>query len=345
MQTPQDFIKHVAGGNNLGRDQAALAMEGIMTGDWSPAQIGAYLTALHMKGETQDEITGSAYVMRAKAFHLEVKNRPLVDIVGSGGDSLRTLNVSTLAALVCAGAGLRIAKHGNRAMTGMCGSADILEGLGVNLDISPADAIHGVDENGFTFLFAPHFHQSMKHAIGPRKDIGVPSIFNYLGPLTNPLAAEFYLMGVNRRQNTELFTNVLVGLGCQRSLLVHGSDGMDEITLSGPTHVVEQNKGDISTYEIRPQDFGMEPVPLAELTLPDKETSIATARSVIKGQGPAHQENMVVLNAGAAIYVGGKADSIAAGVEMARETLKSGAALKVLEKVAAYTASRKTQAG
>ncbi len=341
MQSPQEVLRYVAAGNDLTQDQAAVVMEGIMTGEWTPAQIGAYLTALHMKGETREEITGSAYVMRSKAFKLEVKNRPLLDIVGSGGDALSTLNVSTLSGLVAAGAGVTVAKHGNRAMTGMCGSADILEGLGVALDISPADAIHGIDENGFAFLFAPHFHQSMKHAVGPRRDIGVPSIFNHLGPLTNPVAAECYLIGVNHKDNLERFTGVLSGLGCERSLLVHGSDGMDEITLTGPTYLVENRDGEVRSYKIAPEDFGMERVTLAQLSMPDKETAIRTARAVIDGKGEAHHENLIALNAGAGIYAAGKADSIAEGVEQARESLRSGAARGVLEKIIAYTESKR----
>jgi anthranilate phosphoribosyltransferase len=341
MQTPQEVIRHVAAGHDLSLDQAAVAMEGIMTGEWSHAQIGAYLTALHMKGETRDEIVGSAYVMRSKAFHLEVKRRPLLDIVGSGGDALRTINVSTLSGLVCAGAGLTIAKHGNRAMTGMCGSADILEGLGVEINISPADAIRGIEENGFAFLFAPHFHQSMKHAVTPRKEIGIPSIFNHLGPLTNPVGPEFHLLGVNQKKNLQRFTDVLIGLENPRSMVVHGHDGMDEITITGETHVMEQEKGKVREYTLQPEDFGIERVELGELTIPDKESSIRLADAFLRGQAPKPHENLVLLNAGAGIYVAGKAPSIQAGLEMAREALRSGAARRVLEKVVAYTQSKK----
>ena len=312
-------------------------MEGIMTGSWSEAQIGAYLTALHMKGETQDEIIGSAYVMRSKAFHLPVKNRPLLDIVGSGGDGLMTLNVSTLSGLVAAGAGLYIAKHGNRAMTGQCGSADILEGLGVNLNISPADAIEGIDQNRFAFLFAPHFHQSMKFAVVPRKDIGIPSIFNHLGPLTNPVAAENYLLGVNRLENLKRFTQVLIGLECQRSLLVHGEDGMDEITLTGTTHCVEQRDGEITEFRLTPEEFGMKRVQLDDLRMASKDTAVSTALDLLDGKAAEHHQNLIVLNAGAGIYVGGKAASIVEGVELARDSLRSGAARGVLEKMIAYT--------
>jgi anthranilate phosphoribosyltransferase len=341
MQTPQEVLRYVAAGNDLTQDEAAVVMEGIMTGAWTHAQIGAYLTALHMKGESKDEIIGSAYVMRAKAFHLPVKNHPLVDIVGSGGDALGTINVSTLAALVAAGAGVHVAKHGNRAMTGMCGSADVLEGLGVELDISPADAIHGIDRNGFSFLLAPLFHQSMKYAVAPRKEIGIPSIFNHLGPLTNPVAAECYLLGVNRDENTLRFTEVLMGLGCDHSLLVHGEDGMDEITLSGPTHVVEQRHGNVSEFTLAPEDFGLERAPLERFRMPDRETAIRTARAVIQGEGEPHHENLVLLNAAAGIYLGGRAESIADGLAVARESLRSGAARHVLEQVIAYTRSKK----
>ena len=341
MQTPQEVIRHVASGHDLSLEQAAVAMEGIMTGEWTPAQIGAYLTALHVKGETRDEIVGSAYVMRSKAFRLEVKHRPLLDVVGSGGDGLKTLNVSTLTGLICAGAGQTVAKHGNRAMTGMCGSADILEGLGVEINISPADAIRGIDENGFAFLFAPHFHQSMKHAVAPRKEIGIPSIFNHLGPLTNPVGPEYHMLGVNQRKNVRRFTEVLLGLECPRSLVVHGHDGMDEITLTGPTYVMEQDHGQLREYTIEPEDFGMERVELGELTIPDKTTSIRLADAFLKNQAPKPHENLVLLNAGAALYTAGKTPSIKDGVGLARETLRSGAAHKVLDRVVAYTQSKK----
>jgi anthranilate phosphoribosyltransferase len=337
MQTPQEVIRHVAQRQHLSQDQAAVAMEGIMTGQWTHAQIGSYLTALYMKGESKDEIVGSAYVMRAKAFHLELKFRPLLDIVGSGGDGLRTVNVSTLAGLICAAAGVRVAKHGNRAMTGQCGAADVLEGLGLALDISPADALRGVDENGFGFLLAPHFHQSMKHAIAPRREIGIPSIFNHLGPLTNPAATEFSLIGVNQAQNTRRFTEVLIGLGSLRSIVVHGADGMDEITTTGETHAVEQAAGTVTEYTVTPEQFGLPRAALEQLTLPDKAAAIAMAKAVLAGDAPRVHEDLVVLNAGAGLYLGGKAKTIAAGVELARGTLRSGAALKLLHRVAAYT--------
>src|SRR5579863_977351 len=310
MQTPQDVIRHVAQGHHLSLEQAAVAMEGIMTGQWTHSQIGAYLTALHMKGEAKDEIVGSAYVMRAKAFHLELKHRPLLDIVGSGGDGLKTVNVSTLSGLICAAAGVRVAKHGNRAMTGQCGSADVLEGLGVALDISPADALRGVDENGFAFLMAPHFHQSMKYAGATRKEIGIPSIFNHLGPLTNPAATEYSLIGVNQAKNTHRFTEVLIGLGSQRSMVVHGADGMDEITTTGETQVVEQTNGAVKEYTLTPEQFGISRVTAAQLTMPDKATAVATARSILAGDAPKVHEDLVVMNAGAGLYLGGKAATI-----------------------------------
>jgi anthranilate phosphoribosyltransferase len=341
MQSPQEVIRHVAAGHNLTQDQAAVAMEGIMTGQWTHAQIGAYLTALFMKGETKDEIVGSAYVMRAKAFHLDVKRRPLLDIVGSGGDGLRTLNVSSLAGLTAAAAGVAVAKHGNRAMTGQCGSADVLEGLGLAIDISPADALRGIEENGFAFLFAPHFHQSMKHAVTPRKEIGIPSIFNHLGPLTNPAGPEFSLIGVNQRQNVLRFTEVLIGLGCPRSLIVHGHDGMDEITTTGETYAAEQQGGRIREFVLTPEEFGMGRVPIGQLVLADKPAAIRMARAFLAGEAPKPHEDLVLLNAGAGIYLGGKADSIQEGVSLAREAVHSGAARKLAEKVAAYTQAKR----
>lgn len=340
MQTPQEVLRYLAAGNNLTRDESAVVMEGIMTGAWTDSQIGAYLTALHIKGETMDELSGSAYMMRQKAFHLPIENRPLLDIVGSGGDGLQTLNVSTLSGLVAAAGGAYVAKHGNRAMTGQCGSADILEGLGVDLGISPADAIRGVDQNHYAFLFAPLFHRSMKFAVGPRKEIGIPSIFNHLGPLTNPASAEHYLMGVNRAENTHRFTEVLKGLGCRRSLLVHGEDGMDEITLTAPTLVVEQNEGTVTEFILNPEDFGMKKVSMDSLRMDDKETAIRTARSVLEGTGEPQHMDLVTLNAGAGLYIAGLAVSIAEGVDKARDLLANGDAKAVLDKVVAYTQSK-----
>ncbi|MEE8394711.1 MAG: anthranilate phosphoribosyltransferase [bacterium] len=343
LQTPQEFIRTVSLLKDLTRDEAATAMEGIMEGEWTPAQIGAFITALMIKGEAKDEIVGSAQVMRAKAFQMDVRNRPLVDPVGSGGDGLKTINVSTLSGLVAAGAGVVIAKHGNRAMTGQCGSADFLEGIGVCLDIEPADAIRGIDENGFGFLLAPHFHQSMRHAIGPRKEIGIPTIFNHLGPLTNPVAPERQFIGVNRAENTMRFTEVLTGLGCEHSLVVHGRDGMDEITTTGETHVVEQKRGTVKEFQINPEDFAMERVPLSALTVAGKEAAIEMGKAVLEGKAPPEQENLVVLNAAAVIYLGAKAPSIKEGVAVARDTIKSGAAKKVAQRVADFTQSHKAR--
>jgi anthranilate phosphoribosyltransferase len=343
MQSPQEVIRHVAGGQHLTMEQAAVAMEGIMTGQWSNAQIGAYLTALHMKGETKDEIVGSAYVMREKAFHLEVKRRPLLDIVGSGGDGLRTLNVSSLAALVVAAGGVGVAKHGNRAMTGQCGAADALEGIGFTIDISPADAMHGIDQNGFAFLFAPHFHQSMKYAVTPRKEIGIPSIFNHLGPLTNPARTELNLLGVNQKRNAQRFTEVLIGLGCKHSLVVHGYDGMDELTTTGETLVVEQREGKITESVVTPEQLGLERAPIGDLVMADKATAIRSAQAVLHGEAPKAHEDLVVLNAAAGLYLGGKTKDLKHGVALARELLRSGAALKLVERVAAYTLSKKPQ--
>ncbi len=345
MQTPQEFIRYIAQGNDLTREEAATVMEGIMDGKWTPAQIGAYITAMFTKGETKEEIVGSALVMRAKAFYTEVRNRPLVDPVGSGGDGLKTINVSTLSGLVAAGAGVTIAKHGNRAMTGQCGSADILEGLGVELDISPADALLGIDEIGFGFLMAPHFHQSTRHAIGPRQETGLPSIFNHLGPLTNPARPEAQLLGVNQEPNTMRFTEVLIGVGCRHSLVVHGKDGMDEITNTGETLVVEQKEGNIKEYRLTPEQFEMERVSLEQLVMPDKASAIAMGRKVLEGEAPRPHEDLVLLNAAATVYLGGKASSIEEGLEVARDSLKSGAAQQVVRKVAEYTHSRKRRNG
>lgn len=341
MPTPQDVIQIIASGQNLSKEQAAQAMEGIMNGDWSPSQIGAYITALSIKGESQEEIVGSASVMRAKAVQKEVSHRPLLDPVGSGGDGAHTINVSTLAGLVGAGAGVTIAKHGNRAMTGQCGAADFLEALGVDLDISAEAAVEGIDEVGFAFLFAQKFHPSMRHAAGPRKEVGLPSMFNYLGPLTNPLQPEYHLVGVNKQENTKRFTEVLIELGCKHSMVVHGGDGMDEITLSAETHVVEQFDGKVNSYIINPGDFGFDQVPKGSLALSSRDEAIRMGREVLEGKAPESHTNLVLLNAGAVVYLGGKAPSLKEGIVVARESLSSGAAREVAEKAAAYTQSRK----
>lgn len=336
--SPQETIRHVAAGNSLTTEQARTAMEGIMGGEWTPAQIAGYLVALHIKGETNEEVLGSAAVMREKAHYEPVQSQPLVDIVGSGGDGLGTINVSTLAGLVAAGAGVAVAKHGNRAMTGQCGSADILEGLGVNLDVAPSAALRGIDENGFAFLFAPHFHPSMKHAVGPRKEIGVPSIFNLLGPLTNPARAQCYVLGVARPENLRRFGEVLRGLGAERSLLVCGGDGMDEITLTGTTRVVEQTQGgELKEYEITPEELGLQRFELDALRVEGREGAVRAARAVLDGEGAPAHEALVLVNAAACITVGGRAKAMTEGLEMARESLRSGAAKRVLEHVAAYT--------
>ncbi|MDH4120674.1 MAG: anthranilate phosphoribosyltransferase [Deltaproteobacteria bacterium] len=340
-EIPQDIIRQVAAGRHLTVEQAAWAMNGIMGGQWTPAQIGAYLTALHMKGETLDEIVGSARVMREKAFKAPVKNRPLVDTAGTGGDGLRTVNVSTLAALVAAGAGARVSKHGNRAVTGMCGSADILEGLGVNLDISPEDAVGAIDEAGFGFLFAPHFHQSMKHAVAPRKEIGIPSVFNLLGPLTSPLGAEGQLIGVAKPAMARLFTDALMALGTPHSLVVSGADGMDEITNTGETQVLEQRNGKVTAFTLTPEQFGCKRVQVSQLTLKGKEQSIALAKDLLAGKADRATADLVLLNAAAAIYLGGKAQTLEEGFATAKEALESGKAQKVLERLATYTQSKK----
>ncbi|MDH4225348.1 MAG: anthranilate phosphoribosyltransferase, partial [Deltaproteobacteria bacterium] len=335
MNTPQEIIRHVAGRNNLTVEQAAWAMNGIMSGEWTPAQIGAFLTALHMKGEVLDEIVGSARVMREKAFKAPVDHRPLVDTAGTGGDSLGTVNVSTLAALVAAGAGVRIAKHGNRAITGMCGSADILEGLGASMEIPAQDAVKAIDETGFGFLFAPAFHHSMKFAALPRREIGLRSIFNLLGPLTNPLAAEAQLIGVAKPDMADMFTRALIQLGCPHSMVVSGADGMDEITNTGETRVVEQHNGRVKTFVLTPEEFGCQRVHVDALKLKDKSQAVTEARALLEGRSdPAHTD-LVLMNAAATIYLGQGAATLNEGFALAKKSLTGGAALQIMERFAA----------
>ena len=341
FEKAHQILRQVASGSSLSVQQAAMVMDDIMSGTWTPAQIGAYMTALHMKKETTAEIIGSATVMRQKAFALPCKRRPLLDVVGSGGDGLHTINVSTLAALVCAGAGATVAKHGNRAMSSLCGAADLLAGLGVAIDISPADAIAGVEENGFGFLFAPHFHRSMQHALAPRREIGLATIFNHLGPLTNPLCAEYQLIGVNRAEHVERFTNVLIGLNCERSLVLHGSGGMDEASLHGPTQMMEQRQGTIRKLQITPQALGLTAAPLEAIQVNSREQSIEAAHALLEGGGsPAHRD-MVLLNATLALSLTETNPELPACLERARESLLGGAARTVLKRVVDFTQSHR----
>ena len=326
----QAAIKAVIAHQDLSGDEMKSVMQQIMTGECTPSQIGGFLVGLRMKGETVDELSAAARVMRELATRVEVSADHLVDTAGTGGDASGSFNISTASALVAAAAGARVAKHGNRSMTSNSGSADVLEAAGVKLDISPAQIRDCVEQVGVGFMFAPAHHGAMKHAIGARKEMAVRTIFNVLGPLTNPAGAPNQVIGVFDGDLLETMAKVLKQLGSNHVMVMHAEDGMDEISISSPTRVAELDHGEITSYTISPADFGMDMAPLDELRVDSAEQSLAMIRGVFAGNpGPAH--DIVCLNAGAAIYVAGCADSLAAGVEAARAAISSGKAAEVLQ--------------
>jgi anthranilate phosphoribosyltransferase len=332
----QTAIKTVIAGQDLGGDEMTAVMRQIMTGECTASQIGGFLVGLRMKGESVDEISAAAKVMRELATRVEVDAEHLVDTCGTGGDSSGSFNISTASALVAAAAGAKVAKHGNRSMTSSSGSADVLEAAGVKLDITPAQVGECVEQVGVGFMFAPAHHGAMKHAIGARKELAVRTVFNVLGPLTNPAGAPNQVIGVFDGELVEVMANVLRQLGSRHVMVVHAEDGMDEISISAPTRVAELKDGAVSCYTIEPADFGMQAAPLDSLRVGSSAESLAMIQGVLAGQpGPAR--DIVCLNAGAAIYVSGLAATLAAGVEAAQAAIDSGKAAGVLQNLVART--------
>lgn len=334
--TPQAVLRKLVSGARLSVEEAAQNMEGVMEGEWTPAQIGAYLAALAVRGESAAEVEGSARTMREKAASVATQVGPLLDIVGSGGDGQSTLNVSTLAALVAASAGAQVAKHGNRAVTSSCGSADLIEDLGIDLECTPLESVQRLEQTGFTFLFAPQFHPAMRHAAAPRRETGFASLFNLLGPLTNPLGAVYYVLGVHRRERMELFAQALSGLGCQRALVVHGAGGLDELSLSGPSWVVELHGGEQRTYTIHPRSLQLQEAPLEALRVADRQEALRAAQAVLRGEGSLAHRHLVALNAGAGLYVAERAPSLAEGVAQALHALESGRTQALWERLKSW---------
>lgn len=313
-------------------------MHEIMEGQTTPAQIGAFLTALRMKGETVEEITGAALIMREKATRIEVTlaaGEPLLDTCGTGGDWAQTFNVSTAAAFVVAGAGVKVAKHGNRSVSSRSGSADVLEALGIDLSLSPEAVVRAVEEIGIGFLFAPALHPAMKHAIGPRREIGIRTIFNVLGPLANPAGANVQVLGVYDPALTEPLAEVLGLLGGLRAWVVHGAGGMDELSLLGETRVSEWNGKEVRTFSVRPEDVGLATCAVGDLAGGDPAENARILTAVLSGE-PGPRRDMVLLNAGAAIYVAGRAESLKEGVSVAAHSIDSGAAMKKLTALVAF---------
>ncbi len=323
-------IEAVINGADLTREDARGAMRSIMSGHATPAQVAGYLVALRMKGETVDEISGSAEAMREAAVMVEADRDDLVDTAGTGGDGAGTINISTAAALVAAGAGVRVAKHGNRGVSSRCGSADVLEALGVTLVEDPQKQAAILSQVGFAFLFAPFQHPAMKHAVGPRRDLGVRTVFNLLGPLTNPAGARRQLVGVYDGALVETLARVLGELGALHAMVVHGAGGLDELSTVGPTMIAEWDGSGVTVYDIEPVDLGLEPVPVESLVGGDAAHNAAAIRSILEGRG-GPQADIVALNAAAAIYVGGVTDGLQSGLQAAWLSIESGAALERLE--------------
>ena len=328
----REAIGKVVGGSDLTEAEAAQVMGEIMDGEATPAQIASLITAMHMKGETVDEVTGFARTMREKSVKIPTKRQAdLVDTCGTGGDRLNTFNISTAAAFVVAGAGVPVAKHGNRAMSSKCGSADVLEALGVNIALTPEQVGRCIDEVGIGFMFAPAHHPSMKHAVGPRKEIGIRTVFNILGPLTNPAGARCQLIGVCEPHLTELMAGVLKELGSERAMVAHGVDGIDELSTLGKTKITELQDGKLETFEISPQDVGLQAACKEDLSQgEDPMDSARILEEVLKGSpGPAR--DIVVLNAGGALKAAGEAGSFQEGIALAIDSIDGGKALAALE--------------
>lgn len=322
----QDAIKMVVDGNDLSINATKAVFNEIMSGLTTDAQIAALIVALRMKGEVADEITGAASVMRDKAKQiLPASQSFLIDTCGTGGDGADTFNISTAAALVAAGAGAQVAKHGNRNVSSKCGSADVLEALDVTITVSPLDMKECLDKTGIAFLFAPALHRAMKYAIGPRKEVGVRTIFNVLGPLTNPASAPAQVMGVFAAHLTETIATVLQNLGSKKAYIVHGIDGLDEITICAGTKVSELSDGSIKTYTIQPEEYGFERVPSSALKGGNPTVNAHIIQDILEGKTGAHR-NIVLLNAGFALSAAGIAENPTNGVALAKKSIDSGAA-------------------
>ena len=332
----QQALAKVLEKQDLPIDEMEAVMNIVMQGEATPAQIAGFIVALRMKGESADELTAAAKVMRNLSSKVDINAKHLVDTCGTGGDGQNTFNVSTASAIVAASAGVSIAKHGNRSVSSSTGSADVLETLGVKLELSPQQIAACVEQVGIGFMFAPMHHSCMKHAIGPRKELGVRTLFNLLGPLTNPAGAQRQVLGVFAQTWLHPLAEVLKKLGSEHALVVHAQDGLDEISIGSPTYVCELHNGDISEYQVTPTELGLEIGDLSTITVSDAAQSAAMINEVFAGQAGAAKD-IVCLNAGAAIYVAGQTDSLSAGVSLAKAQIESGAAAQKLAELVAFT--------
>ena len=346
----QEAIARVVDGKDLTQEAMMAVMEEIMSGQATSSQIAALITGLRMKGETVDEITAAAWVMRSKATRISWKEgetrsggqrrennqQVLLDTCGTGGDQTHTFNISTASAFVVAGAGVAVAKHGNRSVSSSCGSADVCEALGINLHLPPANIADCIRLHGMGFLYAPSLHPAMKHAVTPRREIGIRTIFNVLGPLTNPAGATAQLVGVYRRDLTRMLAEALRRLGCQRAMVVCGSDGMDEITTTGETCFCELKAGQLTEGTMCPEEFGLPRSGREDLRGGTAQENASLILSVLRGQ-PGPRRDVVLLNAGAALYTAGAAQDLPEGIERARRSIDEGKALARLQRIAQYS--------
>jgi len=342
-------IGKVVTGQDLTEAEMIEVMNQIMGGEATPAQVGSFITALRMKGETIDEIAGAARVMRAHATPIRVgkaldidreeinlDRETILDTCGTGGSGTKSFNISTTVAFVVSACGVKVAKHGNRSISSACGSADVLEALGVNLNVTPQQVEACINEVGIGFLFAPALHGAMKHAIGPRREIGIRTVFNILGPLTNPAGADRQVLGVYDEKLVDVMARVLVKLGCRRGFIVHGMDGMDEVTLTGPTRIAGIGNGNVILSTIEPEDFGLRRCALVDLQGGDAAENAAIVKDVLAGK-PGPQRDVVILNAAYALLASGLAKDVESGLDRARSSIDDGLAMARLNGLVAMT--------
>jgi len=334
----KEALSKIVSGSDLTTAEAREVMREIMRGEATQAQIGSFLTALRMKGETADEITGCAQAMRESAIAVKPKRNQLVDTCGTGGDGSGTFNISTTVAFAAAGAGLAVAKHGNRSVSSQCGSADLLQTLGVNLELSPEQVAQCIDDVGIGFLFAPKLHPAMKHALGPRQEIGLRTIFNILGPLSNPAQTKRQLLGVYDGELTELIAEVLLALGSEHAFVVYGADGLDELSTTGQNKISHLHHNHIESYYLDPGELGLPRARLTDLAGGTREDNAETTKGLLGGKrGP--KRDVVLLNAAAVLIAGGKANSFSEGLTQAAEAIDNGSARRKLEQLVEFSQS------
>jgi len=342
-----DGIRRVVEGQHLSRSEAESVMDEIMTGKATDAQIAAFLTALRMKCETVDELIGFAKVIREKASPVRPRSvvaasfsgtdrEMLVDTCGTGGDATGTFNISTATAFVVAGAGIRVAKHGNRSVSSLCGSADVVEALGIRIDLPAVAVARCIDEVGIGFMYAPLLHEAMRYVVLARREMKIRTVFNLLGPICNPARATAQVLGVYNEDLTEIMAQVLCELGSERAFVVHGSDGLDEITISGESKISEVRDGEVRTYYVTPEDFGIARAPISAIQGGDARQNAGIIRDILSGRGGTRSD-VVLLNSAAGLVVGGKAGTLREGIELARESIESGRALSCLNRLITLT--------